>query len=113
MPENTDDDAIAILVGMGILAFVGVGLLVVLKAIGSYEPGELVSTKDASSLKSEISIYLPSRSSYYSNDDCLHGEDSEQCPYNYHQGSNRCVECNGGWGDSVVSQCKACLDYWY
>lgn len=85
MSQDADDDAIAVLVGLGILAFVGIGVLAVLKEIGSHEPGEVISAKEASGLKSYTHAYTSSRSLYYSSDDCPHGDSAEQCPYKYHK----------------------------
>jgi hypothetical protein len=43
-----------------------------------------------------------------------HGLNSEQClaDSGWHDSENRCIECNGGIGDSSDRWCQSCQDYY-
>jgi hypothetical protein len=85
MVENNDDDAIAVLIGLGVLAVVGVGVFKVLKAIAEYQPREIINETQAADL---ASIYS---GTYESSPNCeIHGEDAQLCA-NCHG----CIECIG------------------
>jgi hypothetical protein len=76
MPQN-DDDALSILLGLGILTLVGVGAYKVLKAIAGYEKNEVINTQQATEIAAVIpQTYTPS----YADDDYYpdyEGEDLE------------------------------------
>lgn len=101
---NDDDGAAVVLVSLGILAVAGIGLLKVLKSIGTYQPGTVISTAQAAILP------IPDRGEQYAY--CsVHGSDSEQCAYNDYSPPTHCIECGGGLGHEYHRWCKECDDY--
>ena len=108
--SNSDDEAIAFLVGLGVLTLVGIGVYQLLKSIGSDEAGEVIPAARVPSIATTYRSY--SNRSYAKCD--KHGEHSEQCKASGgHENSNRCIECNGGIGDSSNRWCKTCEDDWF
>jgi len=62
MAQN-DEDALAVLLGLGVLAIVGVGVYKVLKAISGYEKNEIIDTHQATEIASAIPSTYTSSSS--------------------------------------------------
>jgi hypothetical protein len=104
MDNSDEDETILALISLGILAVAGIGLLKVLKSIGSYRTGEVVSTTQATTLP------IPDRERTRKYGHCpIHGAESEQCQDDFHYDkSNRCMECNGGVGDEFDRWCENC-----
>ena len=100
-----DDDGIDLLIGAGALVLVGVGVYKVLKAVGSYKTEQIISTPQART----ISTYIPQSNIqrvYAYCSEC--GRETEQCQYEYHDGSNRCMNCNDGLGIEYRRSCMQC-----
>jgi len=100
-----DNDEIHSLIAAGVLVLVGVGVYKVLKTIGSYKAEQMISTPQAKSL----STYIPQsdiQRVYAYCSTC--GKETEQCQYEYHYGSNRCMNCNDGLGIEYFRSCMQC-----
>jgi hypothetical protein len=104
MANNSDDDLVGVLIGLGVLAVVGVGVLTVIKAIAGYKLGETISEAKAVEL---ASTYAPR--SYEPSPNCyIHGDDAELC-----DSCNKCIECRGE-GDLYTARhplCSSCGYY--
>lgn len=100
-----DDDGIDLLIGAGILVLVGVGVYKVLKAIGSYEADEIVSTPQAKTLSTYI-LRGDIEPVYTYCFAC--GRETEQCQYEYHYGDSKCMNCNYGLGYAYDRSCMQC-----
>jgi hypothetical protein len=103
MPNDDDIDGIALLIGLGIIAVVGVGLLHILAAIDDYEPGETINESQASQLAAAYKL-PPSKPQIRG---CTHGDDTELC-----RECGKCISCNGGIGDSKNRWCLYCEHWW-
>lgn len=97
-----EDEVIGILVGLGILVVAGSTIYRIIKAIGGYKEGEIVSAGEAVA----IAPYIPTsvKPEPPSTIDCpKHGE-QPKCGY-----CGGCVECGGGpWG----GWCYECEEGW-
>jgi hypothetical protein len=108
--SDSDDDPIAFLIGLGVLALAGIGMYKLLKSFDSYQAGEVIPAAQVPSVATSYSS-----SGNYSYAYCyIHG-DSEQCQATdvWHKSSDRCIECNGGIGDKSGRWCKSCDDDWH
>ncbi|MCU1263978.1 MAG: hypothetical protein JWM21_296 [Acidobacteria bacterium] len=94
-PYLADDDGIAIMISLGFLAVVGIGALVVLKAIAKYEPDEIITEPQAAQLASSYA------STYEPSPNCkIHGEDAQLC-----QSCHGCMECIGRDDNQYCKRC--------
>jgi hypothetical protein len=96
---DDDLDAGAILVGLGILALVGVGVYKVLKSVAEYEEAQLINQQQAAQLAERLERIR----SYKPPPNCeIHGDDAELCYF-----CKGCMECIGKW-ISYSNLCKNC-----
>lgn len=99
--SNNNSDGIDILIGLGLIAVVGSGIYVVLKAIAEYEENERLSRQQALQLASSYSS--SSSSSYERKPNCeIHGMDADLC-----DNCHGCMECLGRDDDQF------CVNCWY
>lgn len=98
---DDDLDRGAILVGLGLLAFVGVGVYKVLKSVAEYEEAQLISRQQAA----ELAERMERNRNYVPLPNCeIHGADADLCPL-----CHGCIECKGQMS-SYSSYCYDC-DY--
>lgn len=95
-------DGAAVLIGLGLLALVGVGMYKVLKSIVEYEENEIINKQQAVQLASTYT------SNYTSSLNCRIHPDGGIC---MRQGCYDCLECKG-IGDDVARWCKPCQEAW-
>jgi hypothetical protein len=94
-------DGGAILVGLGLLALVGVGVYKVLKSVAEYEEAQLISQQQAAALAERMERIR----NYVPEPNCtIHGADADLCYF-----CKRCLECVGQWS-SYSNLCRNC-DY--
>jgi hypothetical protein len=98
--SNNNDDAIAALVGAGIIVIVGYRLYKFLQQFGEYEIGETVTRKEAAALSSYVySAGYEKR--------CPH-DDPVLC-----SSCRECIECSGGEGDLSDPSERLCYSCGY
>lgn len=96
---DDDLDGGSILVGLGLLALVGVGVYKVLKSIAEYEESQLINQQQAATLAERLERIR----NYVPPPNCdIHGQDAELCYF-----CKGCMECIGKWISSS-NLCKNC-----
>lgn len=84
---DEDLDGGAILVGLGLLALVGVGVYKVLKSVAEYEEAQLINQQQAAALAERLERIR----SYEPSPNCeIHGMDADLC-----ENCHGCMECLG------------------
>lgn len=95
MANDNNDDAIEILIGLGVLTVVGIGVFKVVKAMAGYRPNQTISKPQAVKLASTYT------SSYQPSPNCvIHGEDADLC-----ENCHGCMDSLGRDDDQFSVNC--------
>jgi hypothetical protein len=103
------DKKIEVLLKLGTVVLVSYGAYRLIKSIGSYKAGQVINAKELHKVSGELNEvrFIYSTPKHYPLSFCSKcGKETEQCQYQFHLDSNRCIICNGGSG--YTNECTEC-----